>query len=170
MIALKSSRLHHVMNIWCSFNSKCHILWMILLNTTLFSSLLNRFLRTEYNNIFFFYAIYVLYSSLFKLFKFMPIRYRANYANCTLSYIFWFAPWTTKAYSFFFLCLCICVRMWNKWTCLRRARYYARIVCSLFLSPSISLSSSVKINQMMELMSDRLSWIYMHVYMVRTIT
>ena len=46
-----------------------------------------------------------------KLFKFMPIRYRANYANCAFAQIFSFAPWTTKAFSF--ACLCICVRVWT---------------------------------------------------------
>jgi hypothetical protein len=91
----------------------------------------------------------------------MPIRYHANYANCSLSYIFWFAPWTTKAHSFFLMSMYMCTYV-NTWTCLRRARYYARIICSL-VSLSMSPFSSVKINQMMELMSDRLSRIYIYV-------
>jgi hypothetical protein len=81
---------------------------------------------------------------------------------CTLNYK---GIFSLVFFPHMFMYMCTCV---NKWTCLRRARYYVRIVCSLFFL----LCSSVKINQMMESIAHQLSWIYMrtYIYMVRIIT
>ena len=160
-----------IMNRWCSFDWTCHFIlhhFVSLLNPRIrfFCQLTEVFLssfrwRDDFH-------LHWNYSNLC-LSDIVPIMLMVPCLMCVCEYryIFWFAPWTTKAHSFFsplmlmYICACMCEQ---EWTSLQHARYYARIMCalSLVLSP-LSLSFSVKINQMMELMSDRLSWIDVYV-------